>query len=213
MKWPRSPEVVELISTLSESKQLFITAPLWSRKVQYNCVKKRKKEKRIHRPEACVKAYWHSLIHSSVQNNHRINWMHFHIQECKWWQLCSIWSLNVSSIEAHGQVKEQRLRQMDSLCGTRSRQICLEAERDVAPSKSRKNLNGSICAASWRSAGLYQTIRPKRPNALRAMRSRHSLQQAWFAYSVMQAVNDRGSLERLHFSPCALNSVIPLTKL
>lgn len=46
-----------------------------------------------------------------------------------WWQHRSICSLNVPSFQAHGQVRAQRSRQMDSLCGTQSCHICLEAER------------------------------------------------------------------------------------
>lgn len=87
----------------------------------------------------------------------------------------------------------------------------------LAPLLSTVLLNGSICAAAGsKSAGLYQTIHPREPDALESEEvpvpsSKHGLKM----FSCRQKMTEDGNrtLERLHSSPCALNSVILLTKL
>lgn len=87
----------------------------------------------------------------------------------------------------------------------------------VAPLLSTVLLNRSIWAAAGsRSAGLYQTIHPREPDALESKEvpvpsSKHGLK----ILSCRQKMTEDGNrtLESLHSSPCALDSVILLTKL
>lgn len=89
----------------------------------------------VHTPYRCVKmAYWHSSIPNTPKCKTNTNKLDAISHSAKhtnnksmWQQFCSICSLNVPSFQAHGQVKAQWSRQMDSLCGTRSCHICLEA--------------------------------------------------------------------------------------
>lgn len=78
-------------------------------------------------------------------------------------------------------------------------------------------LNGSICAAAGlRSAGLYRTIHPQEPDALESKQvPAPSDENGLNILSCRQKMTEDGSrtLESLRSSPCALNSVIPLTKL
>lgn len=76
-------------------------------------------------------------------------------------------------------------------------------------------LNRSICAAAGlRSAGLYQIIHPQQPLKSKEVPA-PSNKNPLNILSCRQKMTEDGSrtLESLRSSPCALNSVIPLTKL
>lgn len=87
----------------------------------------------------------------------------------------------------------------------------------VEPLLSTLLLNGSVCAAAgWRSAGLYQTIHPRELDALESKgvpvpSSKHALKMLSCRQNMTEDGN--GTVERLHSSPCALDSVILLNKL
>lgn len=160
--------------------------------------------------------------HSKVQNNMRkldaISHPAKHMNnKCTRRRFGSICGLNVPSLEAHGQAKAQRSRQTDSLCGTRSRQSRLEKRPSE---RGAKYLNGSICAEKaekcWPLSNHPSKNGQTHSSLEKKVAARPPMSVAYTLYSVMQAVNDTGlcgALERLHVSPCALNSVIPLNKL
>lgn len=89
-----------------------------------------------HTNHRCAKrAYWHSLNPSTLKCRTTMNKLDAISHLAKhmnnkslWQQFCSICSLNVPSFQTHGQVKTQRSKQMDSLCGTQSCHICWGVE-------------------------------------------------------------------------------------